>query len=484
MNIRKVALQERGSVLVLVLVLLAVIAVVGVGLVTMSKNESSSVQTNLEVKSDQYIAEALVDQYLLQIKNSPFWQLALDNITNAENKYYSTDNGSSWSQTAPDPVYDATNIRFTVNGAVYTADIASNDSWFGVSSAYAAADDFDSIPHVVMASHVPGTSDNLKITVLVPDKNISRTEVVKYTSGELVIKGAITEENNFGFTVSSIVADGRNHETDGSLSSDTEKGIVGLYCGGTFTESGLASVGGPVAVPSTSPDAASVVQSAGDIPSSVDAVMGYDVVDYLKNMAVANGRYFNQGTLDLTPGATFPVGPGVTFVELNYTVGGGDDHDGGASPWTPTLVMVDAAGNPSADNSGLLVISSNSGNPTLDVSDASSFRGILVVDNLNLEDVVHGSYVGAVVSLTGNSSGGDGDDHGDGHSDDHGDSHSSSVSSVGDDHGDDHGGGSPGAGTGTVLYSRAAVDEVLYDLYNGDASQDGYGTSLVPLKSQ
>jgi len=226
------------------------------------------------------------------------------------------------------------------------------------------------------------------------------------------IRGAVTANFNVG-TLGTMIVDGRDHDIDGNLTGGSTS-MLGISSGGAITEGGNSKIGGEAADgtltaptkegsfgPPATGWAASCEQNATwTKPLSPDAALGWPE-GTLKKIA-QRGTGGSQYVTDPTT-LTLPFS-GVTYVEL---------------PSGTAWEAVDVG-----NSTGILIVHNSDLNAQMVNVNAGTFKGIVIVDDLVH---VHNTIIGAAVNLTTNPSLGN----------------------------------CIGNGTGSVLFSKTAVDNAL-----------------------
>jgi hypothetical protein len=226
------------------------------------------------------------------------------------------------------------------------------------------------------------------------------------------IRGAVTANYDVG-TLGTMIVDGRDHDIDGNLIGGTTS-LMGVSSKGVITEGGNSMIGGeapdgtlvaPTKTGSFGPPATGWASSCEQnatwtAPLTPDAALGWPE-GTLKRIAqggAAGSQYVTNPS-----NLTLPFS-GVTFVEL---------------PPGQQWQAVDFG-----ESTGILVIHNSSRTAVIENTNQGRFKGIILADDYVH---VHNQIIGAVVNLTTNPSSGN----------------------------------CIGNGTGSVLYSKTAVDNAL-----------------------
>ncbi len=226
------------------------------------------------------------------------------------------------------------------------------------------------------------------------------------------IRGAVTANYNVG-TLGTMVVDGRDHDIDGNLLGGTTS-LLGVSSKGDITEGGNSMIGGeapdgtlvaPTKTGSFGPPATGWAESCErnatwTAPLTPDAALGWPegTLKRIAQSGYGGSQYTtNPSTL------TLPFS-GVTFVEI---------------PAGQDWQAVDFG-----ESSGILIVHNNTRNAVIENTNQGRFKGVILADDYVH---VHNQIIGAVVNLTTNPSAGN----------------------------------CIGNGTGSVLYSKTAVDNAL-----------------------
>jgi hypothetical protein len=180
----------------------------------------------------------------------------------------------------------------------------------------------------------------------------------------------------------SMTIDGRDHDTTGAVLAGL--GTWGVWSTKAWSQGGSAVVGGTAAgldFPPLNPANPLIIKQnqpfAGGYPGTPDSVMGAIGIGYPEGTLKAIAQSGNNGSRYTTNPATLTMPlSGVTYIEL---------PSGGS--WVPAAIT----------GSGVLVIHNSAKNALLQNPGISTFKGILICD-----DIVHlhNTIIGAVVSLT------------------------------------------------------------------------------------
>jgi len=226
------------------------------------------------------------------------------------------------------------------------------------------------------------------------------------------IRGAVTANYNVG-TLGTMTVDGRDHDINGNLTGGTTS-LFGVSAGGAITEGGNSKIGGETSTgtlvaptktgtfgpPATGWATACEQNGTWSKPLSPDAVLGWPegTLKKIAQRGTAGSRYTTDPTT-----LTLPLA-GVTYVEL---------------PSGSTWQSMDLG-----DSSGILIVHNTDLNAQMLNVNSGTFKGVIIVDDLVH---VHNTNIGAVINLTTSPSFGN----------------------------------CIGNGTGSVLYSKIAVDTAL-----------------------
>jgi hypothetical protein len=243
-------------------------------------------------------------------------------------------------------------------------------------------------------------------------KRVLQAVFYKPTLNPPGIRGAITANFSVG-TLGTMIVDGRDHDMDGNLIS-SGNGMFGVSTKGDVTEGGNSKIGGTTTAgvevaptksgtwgpPATGFASACERNAAWTAPLTPDQALGWPE-GTLKRIAQSGfgGSQYVTNPANLT----IPFS-GVTFVEIPP----GQD-------WT----AVDFG-----ESTGILVVHNNSRNAVIENTNAGRFKGVILADDYVH---IHNQIIGAVVALSTNPSSGN----------------------------------CIGNGSGSALYSKAAVDNAL-----------------------
>ncbi|MCH8293756.1 pilus assembly PilX N-terminal domain-containing protein [Candidatus Poribacteria bacterium] len=217
------------------------------------------------------------------------------------------------------------------------------------------------------------------------------------------VQGAVTTLGPIG-TLGTLVVDGRDHDLDGFLVNNN--GVVGIITAvPTFVQSGASKVGGTVAGIDYRPKGSSQVNPA---VIETNVVVNFNtpdqVLDYPEGAlkSIAQGRVSGSQYVTDPADLTFPLS-GVTYVELPS-----------GTPWEAVHF---------GNSSGILVVHNTTTDAVITNLATGTFTGLVIAD-----DPIHiqNTILGAVIALTPTPSEGN----------------------------------CIGNGTGDVLYSSEAIEEI------------------------
>jgi hypothetical protein len=243
-------------------------------------------------------------------------------------------------------------------------------------------------------------------------KRVIEAVFYKPTTNPPGIRGAVTANYNVG-TLGTMTVDGRDHDIDGNLTGGSTSKF-GVSAGGVITEGGNSMIGGmtpsgtevaPTKTGTFGPPAtgwASACEQNGtwSKPLTPDAALGWPAGS-LQN--IAESGYGGSRFVTDPATLTLPLS-GVTYVNI---------------PSGSTWQAMDLG-----NSSGILVVHNSNLDAQMLNINAGTFKGVIIVDDLVH---VHNMNIGAIINLTTNPSFGN----------------------------------CIGNGTGSVLYSKTAIDNAL-----------------------
>lgn len=219
---------------------------------------------------------------------------------------------------------------------------------------------------------------------------------------------AITTNNNI-LSLGNITVDGRNHTKTGQLISND--GTFGIWTTQTFSNSGASKIGGTNLsgqdfTPSKNPDPSIVAENqtwpGGTPPTTPEEVLQNLPFKISLKEYAKSGDWGSQYVTN-PDSLTYPLS-GITYVE----------PDGGA--WVDANIQ----------GSGILIVHNDQVNAILK-NTSNNFTGIIIADDIIH---LHSDIIGAIISLTPNPSDGN----------------------------------TIGNSDGNILYSKEALDNVLYNV--------------------
>ncbi|KAF0150899.1 MAG: hypothetical protein FD143_2408 [Ignavibacteria bacterium] len=201
------------------------------------------------------------------------------------------------------------------------------------------------------------------------------------------VKAAISTNNKVS-TLGTLNVDGRDHDKNGNLISNS--GTLGIWSTNTISQSGSSDIGGTVSgvdKAPAKPASAGVISAnqtySGGYPNSPDSILGGAAKGFpagkLKQIAQSgyNGSQYTTNPAWLT----YPL-KSVTYVEL---------PSGGI--WNSSNI----------DGSGILIIHNSTGDAVIKNENLGTFRGLIIADDIIH---IHTTIIGAIISLTPSPSGG------------------------------------------------------------------------------
>lgn len=273
----------------------------------------------------------------------------------------------------------------------------------------------------------PADGDTIKIVVSATVSSSTKTQTTYVaitppaSATTAAIQGGVSSNSPIE-TKGNLIIDGRNHDLNGTLVSNT--GIYGVWTTSTLNQSGSSKIGGTKSstdyAPSKPANSNTVKTSgsfSGGFPISPDEVFGGSSAGFpdgtIKDFAIsgANGSQYVTDPSDLTTPFS-----GITYVEL---------------PNGETWQSMSISGT------GVLIVHNANRNAIMKNLNSGTFKGIIIADDIIH---VHTSIYGAIISL------------------------SSSPSD----------GNCIGNGNGSILYSKAAVDQAVSTV-NSFSTSKNYG---------
>jgi hypothetical protein len=366
--------NEKGIALVVALVILAVIVLAG-AIAIMRSTTDLGISANLKAGNEAlYVAEAGLERAKAYLKT----------VTNIDS-VLTTNGGMPFGL-----------IPVSFGGGAYSVVVTNNTGDAGGAS-------HDSDNKIVVTS--TGTSAG-------GGKRVIEAVFIKPIITPPGIRGAVTANYNVG-TLGTMTVDGRDHDMDGNLITPAT-GLLGVSSRGAITEGGNSTIGGMTSSgtavaptktgtfgpPATGWASACEQNASWTAPTTPDAVLGWPA-GTLKKIAqsgAAGSRYVtNPASL------TLPLS-GVTYVE-----------PASGSVWE---------GVDFGNSTGILIVHNSASNAIMQNTNAGTFKGIVIVDDLIH---VHNTIIGAAINLTSDPSAGN----------------------------------CIGNGTGSILYSQTAVANAL-----------------------
>ncbi len=280
-------------------------------------------------------------------------------------------------------------------------------------------------------------SDSLIKLNIVGNYNSVQKTVIVYVKKKSVSSGftpaavlaAISANNNVQ-TLGNLVVDGRNHDLNGNVISNT--GTLAIWTTNNYSERGNSQIGATVSkvdyAPAKNNNTDFYMENVvypGGYPNTPDKVLGGTLGGYtegtLKNIAISGkggSQYVTNPAL-----LNYPLA-GVTYVELPSS-----------EIWNPSNV----------DGSGILIVHNSSTDAAIKNLNSGTFKGLIIADDMVH---VHTTIIGAIVCLTSNPSEGN----------------------------------CIGNGNGTVLYSSAAINQGVATTQTSSSAGYGYENHRMGIK--
>jgi hypothetical protein len=320
-------------------------------------------------------------RFLLILILGTFITFGIANITLNENVTRGTENAAdNYSLTKARNIANSTaemifsNLGDNIN---YRVNSPATNSVFGGTSTYTVQDAFfdgDSLIKISIQSTYHNSSKPITVYTL---KNLKSPDFMPPG-----IKGAITT-NNEVMTNGTITIDGRDHTmmagtlipqkgTFGIWTTDMYDHKGGSKIGGTFYLAGLGNDIAPTSV-GYMPVVAEYQTYPGGFPTTPEQVMGGGYPPGILKVIAKSGFYGSQYVTN-TALLTYPL-KGITYVELP------------SGEWTDMSI----------EGSGILIVHNNSVNALMKNLNTGTFRGLIIADDIVH---IHGTIIGALVSLT------------------------------------------------------------------------------------
>lgn len=280
----------------------------------------------------------------------------------------------------------------------------------------------------------PSDGDTVKIVVSATISNSTQTQttyvaIVPPSSATTeAIQGSVASNSPIE-TKGNMVVDGRNHDMNGILVSNT--GTYGIWTTSTLSQSGSSKIGGTKGstdyAPSKPANSNAIKTSAsfpsGSFPNTPDKVFGGSSAGFsegtIKNFAIsgANGSQYVTDPADLSTPLT-----GITYVEL-----------ASGSTWQSMNIS----------GTGVLIVHNAAGNAIIKNLNSGTFKGIIIADDIIH---VHTNIYGAVIGLSPSPSEGN----------------------------------CLGNGNGSILYSKDAVNQAITTVNSCSTSRNyGFGKTRM-----
>jgi len=256
----------------------------------------------------------------------------------------------------------------------YRDSITAPISWFDGNITYRVKDTTigdEDLVKIQVTSEYFGSTANATVIAWIPNSGYI----------PLPIKGIISTNNDIN-ALGTLVIDGRNHDKNGNLI--TNSGIYGIWTTGTFSQGGSVTVGGTdqttnIDYSPTNPADSKIIKTnqtwAGGYPSSPDELLGGEQEGFpegkLKSLA-QSGISGSQYVTDPST-LTFPL-QGITFIEGSYGT----------------------SGSASIEGEGILIVH-NSALDAILKNATDTFKGLIIADDI---DKFKGNLIGALVGLT------------------------------------------------------------------------------------
>jgi len=244
------------------------------------------------------------------------------------------------------------------------------------------------------------------------------------------IQGGVSTRNAVA-TSGNMQVDGRNHDQNGALISSD--GTYGIWTTSSISQGGSSDIGGTYSGTDYAPSKPAnshVVKASGSYPSGTfpdtpDKIFGGSSAGFsegtLKNIAIGGSEGSQYAT---NPSSlTIPLS-GITYVELSS-----------GSTWQPSSIS----------GSGVLIVHNSAGNAIIKNLNSGTFKGIIIADDIIH---IHATIIGAVIGI------------------------GSSPSE----------GNCLGNGNGSILYSKAAVNQAVSTVSSGLAPKNyGFGKTRLSV---